>query len=131
MGHRVFIVGRGRRADIRLDDASVSRLHAELVVSDGGAIHVADRSSANGTWFETDGRWERIAQRAVVPGDRLRLGDVEIAVSELMRRVPARADAGTPADGQAASRVAGRRSGDGLPQGPVRRDPRTGEVIAD
>ena len=127
----MLIVGRGRRADIRLDDASVSRQHAELVVSDGGAIHVADRSSANGTWIETDGQWERIAQRAVVLGDRLRLGDVEIAVSELVRRVPAHADVGTPAEGQAAARVAGRRSGDGLPKGPVRRNPGTGEVIAD
>ena len=128
----MLIVGRGRPADIRLDDPSVSRLHAELVVSDGGAIHVADRSSANGTWIETDGQWERIAQRAVVLGDRLRLGDVEIAVSELGASCSGRTRTrALPREGQAAARVAGRRSGDGLPKGPVRRNPGTGEVIAD
>ena len=131
MGHRVLTVGRSRRADVRLAAASVSRLHAELVIAEDGALHVADRSSANGTWIETGGTWERIAQRRVAAGDRLRFGDVEIAVAELLRRAPAPLSAGKASDAARESgRHAARDAGD-LPAGPVRRDPRTGEVIAD
>ena len=128
MGQRMFIVGRGRRADIRLGDTSVSRLHAELVIADDGAIHVADRSSANGTWIQVNGRWERITQRTVVPDDCLRLGSFRVTVSELVRRASTR----KRIDGAGEESVAAddaRRPDDDLPRGPVRRDPRTGEVV--
>lgn len=137
--HRVLIVGRGRGADIRLGDASVSRMHAELVVGGDGTLHVADRSSANGTWIAVDGRWQRVTQRSVTPADRLRLGDARITVAELLSLAP------EPRSGYggSGSQPAG-RGGDmddelphrpenarNLPQGRVRRNPETGEVIAD
>ena len=131
MGHRVLIVGRDRQADIRLDDPSVSRRHAELVVADGGDLHIADRASANGTWIESGGRWERIGQRTVRSEDRLRLGDVSIAVSELLLRVPAGVNAGAPDNRPAAIGTADARPADSLPRWRVRRNPRTGEVTED
>ena len=127
----MLIIGRGRGADIRLRDASVSRLHAELVTADDGLLQIADRSSANGTWIAADGRWERIAQRVVAPGDRLRFGSREVVVSELLRRAPVHGNVDSASERAAAVVGSGARDAEGLPAGPVRRDPETGEVIAD
>ena len=80
MEHRVVTIGRGAETDIRLADDSVSRLHAELVVSAGGLLHVADRSSTNGTWIRCGGQWERVRQRMVEPLDRLRLGEYPFTI---------------------------------------------------
>ena len=123
-GHKVLIVGRGQRADIRLVDASVSRLHAELVIGGDGSLRVADRSSANGTWVDVDGSWERVTQRRIVAGDRLRFGSCEIIVSELMHSVHA--------DGRHGAhehQADVRRPIDGLPRRAVRRDPVSGAVV--
>ena len=105
-------------------------MHAELVLGGDGTLHVADRSSANGTWIESEGRWRRLTQRAVTSTDRLRLGDVEIEVKELLRRAPRRT-AGSAGDRDEESGRSGDRNTDGLPRGPVRRNPETGEIIAD
>ena len=115
--HRVLIVGRGRHADVRLNHPSVSRMHLELVLGAGGEVHVADRSSANGTWVLADDVWERVTSRQVVPDDRVRLGTLAVTVGELISRVP------NPA------REEGKRVEDSLPAGRVRRNPETGEVI--
>ena len=124
------VIGRSRRADIRLRDESVSRLHAELVVAENDLLHVADRSSANGTWIHVDGRWKSVTQRIVTERDRLRFGAHEVAVSELLHRAPVQQAAGDARDGAGASGD-DRGNTNELPDGPVRRNPETGEVIAD
>jgi hypothetical protein len=70
-GHR-YIVGRGRDADIVLNDAMSSRHHAVLEVADGiDAVSVDDMDSRNGTYL--NGR--RIHGPTVIPdGGRLRVG---------------------------------------------------------
>ena len=66
----VTTVGRGRGADIRLDDPSVSRLHAELVRR-GPYVYVVDLGlSRNGT--RVNGR--PIARRVLDDGDVLSFG---------------------------------------------------------
>ena len=66
----VTTVGRGRGVDIRLDDPSVSRLHAELVRR-GPYIYVADLGlSRNGT--RVNGR--PVARRVLADGDVLSFG---------------------------------------------------------
>ncbi len=129
MGYRVLVIGRSRSADIRLRDRSVSRLHAELVVAEDGRLHVTDRSSANGTWIDAGGRWERVRHHAVTPRDRLRFGSLAVEVSAMLRRVSVRQAAGRPAGDREAGRSATNYAND-LPKGPVRRNPETGEVIA-
>ena len=106
-------------------------MHAELVLGGDGTIHVADRSSANGTWIDDNGRWQLLTQRTVTSADRLRLGDAEIDVSELLRRAPAHLATGSAGDRHGEDGRSGTRRTDGLPEGPVRRNPETGEVIAD
>jgi FHA domain len=76
----VTTVGRGRGVDIRLDDPSVSRLHAELVRR-GPYVYVADLGlSRNGT--RVNGR--PVARRVLDEGDvisfgaaRCRIGGIE------------------------------------------------------
>ena len=127
--HRVLIVGRGRQADIRLDQPSVSRLHLELVLGAGGEIHAADRSSRNGTRVWAEGEWKTLTAKQVLPRDRLQLGDLTITVEELLRQAPPeRADIGRRTEGGAGARPAADPDPD-LPPGKVRRNPETGEVI--
>ena len=127
--HRVLIVGRGREADIRLDDRSVSRLHLELVLGAHGEIHVADRSSRNGTRAWTDGEWQPLTARPASLADRLQLGDLEITVEDLLRRVPPKGvDTGQHTDGAVGGHSADDPDRD-LPRGKVRRNPETGEVV--
>ena len=70
-------VGRGPRADFVVDVALVSRVHCHLSTSDSG-LAVEDLRSTNGT-FVND---KRIRQSPLRVGDRLRLGRLELSVSE-------------------------------------------------
>ena len=127
--HRVLIVGRGRQADIRLNHRTVSRLHLELVLGAESEIHVADRSSRNGTRIRLDGEWQALTAKSVSPADRLQLGDLETTVEDMLQRVPAEPPdtGGRPDDGPGGHPDAA--PDPDLPSGPVRRNPETGEVI--
>jgi hypothetical protein len=67
-GNRVTI-GRSRDCDVTLDDANVSRRHAELR-REGGAWVVADLGSTNGV--KVNGH--RVGQQPLQPGDEITLG---------------------------------------------------------
>lgn len=67
------VLGRSHRADIRLDDDSISRLHAKLVL-DGTSIGLEDLNSSNGTLVNGD----RIAAQTLRDGDKIRLGETTI-----------------------------------------------------
>jgi len=74
----VMHVGRGLSAELRLDDASVSRRHAILVPRPAGARVLDDRSS-NGTFV--NGR--RIQQADLSNGDVIVIGRVVLRYLEL------------------------------------------------
>jgi len=70
-------IGRGKTADLRIDDASISRQHATLHV--GPTMELEDHESANGTWVGHTRLVPR--QRMVVhPGDVIELGTVMIVI---------------------------------------------------
>ncbi len=73
------VVGAGADAGFKIEDASVSRKHVQLVPVPGG-VHVADMGSTNGTVFEG----VRISQKVVPLGSILTLGKAKI---ELVRLV--------------------------------------------
>ena len=52
-GPSTFVVGRGKGSDIQVDDANVSRQHAQITV-DGDVIQVADMDSRNGTYVNDE-----------------------------------------------------------------------------
>ncbi len=63
-------IGRGLSADLILEDPTVSRRHAIVVLRDGEAV-LHDDNSLNGTWCNG----ERIADAVVLRhGDVIRLG---------------------------------------------------------
>lgn len=67
------IVGRAGSCDFVIAHHSVSRRHA-MLARDGERVIVTDLGSTNGTFV--NGRW--ITQAEVLPGDRLRLGQLEL-----------------------------------------------------
>jgi hypothetical protein len=70
-GTRPFLtVGRSEPADVCVDDAGVSRVHARFLREAGG-IRVMDLGSRNGTWV----RGLRVTEALLVTGDCVALGD--------------------------------------------------------
>jgi pSer/pThr/pTyr-binding forkhead associated (FHA) protein len=76
-GGRRLSVGRGTDNDLYLNDSSVSKIHAALVMNRESTLLVADTGSTNGTFI--NGR--RIAYgeaRQITDGDVIGFGDIEV-----------------------------------------------------
>jgi hypothetical protein len=76
-GGRRLNVGRAADNELTLNDASVSKIHAALLMTAEGTLLVADTGSTNGTYL--NGR--RIAygeSRLIEDGDVVGFGDVEV-----------------------------------------------------
>jgi pSer/pThr/pTyr-binding forkhead associated (FHA) protein len=71
----VKTIGRATNADLVLDAALVSRVHCRLEANDE-TLEVVDLDSTNGTYVNG----ERVFRAHLIPGDRLRVGRVELAV---------------------------------------------------
>jgi len=71
----VKTIGRASRADFIVDAALVSRLHCRIEAGDAD-IEVVDLSSTNGTYIND----KKIDRARMAPGDRLRVGRVELTV---------------------------------------------------
>jgi pSer/pThr/pTyr-binding forkhead associated (FHA) protein len=71
----VTVLGRGVDADVVVDDAGVSRKHAEIH-TDGRQVWVVDLGSTNGTFV--DG--ERVQTGELRDGSRITLGRTRIVV---------------------------------------------------
>ncbi len=70
-------IGRGIANEIIINESTLSKFHAALMIGHNGELELADRSSANGT--AVNGTLLAIGDRLVVrDGDRLRLGDVDL-----------------------------------------------------
>ena len=72
----VKTLGRAIRADFILDAALVSRLHCRFTTGDSGELEIEDLRSTNGTFVNE----ERVKRRPLTPGDRVRVGRVELKV---------------------------------------------------
>ena len=76
-GGRRIGVGRGTDNDLHINDKSVSKIHAALVMNKEGTLLVSDTGSTNGTFI--NGR--RIAYgeaRQIEEGDVVGFGDIEV-----------------------------------------------------
>jgi len=76
-GGRRLNVGRAADNELTINDASVSKIHAALLMTGEGTLLVADTGSTNGTYL--NGR--RIAygeSRLIEDGDVIGFGDVEV-----------------------------------------------------
>ncbi|HEX6996439.1 MAG TPA: FHA domain-containing protein [Gammaproteobacteria bacterium] len=83
-----FVIGRHKDADIVIDDATVGRRHAELVVTNG-KFFLADLDSSNGIFqLLPDGREIRFSRGWVSATDRFAFGRFESSVAELLGMLP-------------------------------------------
>ncbi len=85
LGGEHILLGRGPGVDVALDDDSISRQHAVLVLETDG-WHVQDMGSTNG--IEVNGA--SIGATPLKHGDRLTLGSVELqyVIEERPKSVP-------------------------------------------
>ena len=118
-GFSTYRIGRGEGVDIRIDDATVSRLHAELVVTVQGSYYLTDCDSSGGSYVARDGEWKPIKQEFIAPMEVILLGRYQTTVQQLMAMV------------QQDTRGADEGQKNDLPAGPVRRNIDTGEIIRD
>ncbi len=121
-------IGRGRHMDVSVPSAKASRLHAELEVrptaqSSKPRYMLRDCNSKNGTRVLREARWVRVGAEVVQASDKVRFGDYETTVAELLRHAGAINTSGTGGEGQ--------RAQDHRLAGPVKRNPGTGEVMRD
>jgi diguanylate cyclase (GGDEF)-like protein len=66
-------IGRSHRAEIRIEDDSISRAHCKITL-DNKAVQVEDLGSSNGTFVNG----KRVERAALRDGDKIRVGEVTI-----------------------------------------------------
>lgn len=72
----VIKVGKLSSAHLRIDDESVSRMHAYIQVASPTEVFISDLGSAKGTIVNG----QRVNKAKLNSGDRIRLGDTEVVV---------------------------------------------------
>jgi len=72
-----FTVGRGRDVDVQLEDESISRRHAKLLMQDDGCAAIEDLGSQNGTFI--NGK-PIVGSARLEVGDRITLGSCDLDV---------------------------------------------------
>jgi len=82
-----FTIGRDQSADIPIADNSVSRIHAEVTVVDGGRLFLTDRQSSNGTFVIRGGTARQVQQEKLLDSDTVQFGEVTIAVRDLLTAI--------------------------------------------
>jgi adenylate cyclase len=76
---RPLVVGRSVACDLSLNDATVSRQHAEVEVAAAGeGVRVRDLASTNGTFLNGQRIWDAVA----LPGSRVAFGKVAFEIRE-------------------------------------------------
>ena len=80
---RTYVVGRGSECDIRLNNDSVSRRHAEVTWLSDGRACVTDLESTNGTFVADGSAWRAFRQEFLEPTESVRFGDCDINVGQL------------------------------------------------
>lgn len=81
-------IGSKRGCDLRLEDASVSGLHAQARLDTGRFLWIRDENSARGMHLKRNDGWVRARLVAVCVGDVLRFGDVEVEIDRITSLFP-------------------------------------------
>jgi pSer/pThr/pTyr-binding forkhead associated (FHA) protein len=77
-------LGRGADCNIVLDHESVSRIHAQIRITDEGYLAVQDMNSGNGTFLHRNGHWIQIKKVILGTQDRIRFGEKEMQLEKLV-----------------------------------------------
>jgi hypothetical protein len=76
-------IGRASTNAVRIDDSSISRLHASIAQRSNGEIVIADLGSSNGTYVN-DRLLAANEARVLNSGDVIGVGDFKLTVSEIV-----------------------------------------------
>lgn len=130
---KTFIIGRHQDCDLSLTDSSVSRRHAEVVLTPDGNYYITDRNSTLGTFIYNGSDWEPIRQITVTSSDRLRCGHYEIIASrfEFLRTLSGSASSNKNSNNVASAYSGHSKNTDNEfdPNRGLIRNPETGEII--
>src|SRR5688572_26952651 len=80
IGAGSYSVGRADGNHVRLPDGSVSSAHCEVSLDPAGNLFVRDLGSTNGTYIQG----QRVREALVLPGQKLRLGSLEMVFENAM-----------------------------------------------
>jgi FHA domain-containing protein len=73
----VIKIGKVASAHLRVDDDSVSRMHAIIEIDNAGAVHVIDLGSTRGTFVNG----HKVSKAKLESGDALTLGDMRVELA--------------------------------------------------
>jgi adenylate cyclase len=112
---RVVVVGRAVTSDVPIYDPTISRKHAELILTDGG-VKVKDVGSSNGTFLNG----ARITEAVAAENDVITFGKVAFRVKDVRAPVPRpQVVPSPPASGEFAGAKGGAAGGTIVRQLPV------------
>ena len=77
---RTWLIGRRSPCDIIYDDPSVSRMHCQIVRTNG-AYYISDLHSSNGTYING---YQLVGETRLYEEDRVRIGGMTFVFSEDM-----------------------------------------------
>ena len=79
------MMGRHPDCDLVVTDETVSRFHAELVVTKSGRLFLVDRRSTWGTHYFINGEWKKLTKGDFVSlNTKLRLGRFDTTLEHLL-----------------------------------------------
>ena len=122
-----YKIGRNSDMDIRIDDITVSRIHAELIMTANGEFYLTDCGSSGGTYVARNGEWIPIRQEFIAPTDAILLGRYQTTAQQLIAMAAQgnRDNKGVRHSGEERTPL----PTDDLPGGAVQRDPNDGRII--
>lgn len=84
-----FTVGRGNKADVKIQNKSVSNLHLNIEIINATQVYVQDLQSTNGSFLLRQlGKICLTEKQQVGVSDHLLLGDYQTTVAELLNQLP-------------------------------------------
>ena len=88
-GHSLYRIGRSSSADIQINDRSVSRIHAELIITHNGSYYLTD-CGGGGSFIARGGEWAPVQQQFIGATDNILLGRYQTTAQQLIAIMPGR-----------------------------------------
>ena len=77
-------IGSWSQCDLVLAGAKVSPIHAHIQLGSDGYLTVLDAGSDHGTFLQRNQQWIRIMKAELGSGDRIRCGETEVELAQLV-----------------------------------------------
>jgi transcriptional regulator with PAS, ATPase and Fis domain len=85
--HGTIVLGRSEKSDVRIDDPSITRMHAKLHLAGGDRMEIEDLGSVNGTRVR-DKRLEPARRVPIFRGEAFRLGSALLVIHAIDEAPP-------------------------------------------